>query len=52
LGHACFVGLRRDHWKRINKVVIDALRGVTLAEMARPTAPAGVPVEFRAKAKV
>ena len=42
----------RDHWKRINRVVIDALRGVTLAEMARPTAPAGVPVEFRAKAKV
>jgi FeS assembly SUF system regulator len=39
----------RDHWKRINRVVIDALRGITLAEMARPAA---APVEFRSKAKV
>ena len=42
----------RDHWKRINRVVIDALSGITLAEMARPLAPAGVPVEFRARTKV
>ena len=39
----------RDHWRRINQAVIDALRGITLAEMARPAA---APVEFRMKAKV
>jgi FeS assembly SUF system regulator len=42
----------REHWKRINRVVIDALRGVTLAEMARPAIPAAAPVEFRVRAKV
>ena len=40
----------REHWRRINRVVLDALRGITLAEMAKPAA--AIPIDFRAKAKV
>lgn len=40
----------RSNWRKINHVVIDALRGITLAEMARPMELAGAPVEFRSKA--
>ena len=34
----------RSNWRTINRAVIEALRKVTLAEMARPAA--GIPVEF------
>ena len=40
----------RGNWKKINRVVIDALRGMTLAEMARPLEPAVYPVERRGAA--
>ncbi|HEY4555515.1 MAG TPA: SUF system Fe-S cluster assembly regulator [Lysobacter sp.] len=35
--HSCSA---RANWRRINDVVVDALRSVTLAEMLRPPAPA------------
>ena len=33
----------RANWRRINDVVVDALRGVTLADMLRPPHPAETP---------
>jgi FeS assembly SUF system regulator len=47
--HAGSCGLERicvvrSNWRTINRAVIEALRKVTLAEMARPSA--GVPVDF------
>ena len=33
----------RANWRRINDVVADALRGVTLAEMLAPVSPASQP---------
>ena len=37
--------ITRGHWMKINQAVLGALRGITLAEMARPTDEA--PVELR-----
>jgi FeS assembly SUF system regulator len=37
----------RANWRRINDVVADALRGVTLAQMLSPPAPAPVPGRAR-----
>jgi FeS assembly SUF system regulator len=41
----------RSNWRRINQVVIEALRGITLAEMAAPLALHSQPVEFRPAAR-
>ena len=37
----------KRNWRRINHVVLDALKGITLAEMARPLEVAVHPVERR-----
>ena len=37
--------ITRSHWMKINQAVLGALRGITLAEMARPMGEA--PVELR-----
>ena len=37
----------RSNWRKINGVVHDALRGITLAEMARPITLLPVPVAWR-----
>ena len=37
----------KSNWKRINLAVLEALRGITLADMTRPLPPATAPVEFR-----
>ncbi len=40
----------RSNWRKINDVVIRALRGITLAEMTHPLALVGAPVEWRGAA--
>lgn len=42
--HSCGV---RANWRRINDVVADALRGVTLAQMQAPARPARKPIAAR-----
>ena len=37
----------KSNWNKINKVVLSALRGITLADMSRPLRTAAVPVELR-----
>ena len=37
----------KSNWKKINQVVLNALRGITLADMSHPLRPAAVPVELR-----
>jgi len=41
--------ITRNHWMKINQAVLGALRGITLAEMARPSGE--VPVELRIGAR-
>ncbi len=44
--HGCAV---RANWQHVNRIVIDALRQITLAQMAQPAiqAPAAIPVPIR-----
>lgn len=46
LEQSCIV---RSNWRKINQVVLEALKGITLAEMARPLSlvPAAAPADFR-----
>ena len=44
LERSCIV---KSNWKKINVIVLEALRGITLADMARPLRPAVAPVELR-----
>ena len=37
----------KSNWKKINQVVLEALRGITLADMAHPLRLTAVPVELR-----
>ncbi len=37
----------RTNWRKINRIVLDALRGITLAEMTRQLHLGGIPVELR-----
>jgi FeS assembly SUF system regulator len=40
----------RTNWRKINRAVLDALRGISLAEMARPITFVGAPIELRRSA--
>lgn len=46
LERSCIV---KSNWQKINQVVLEALRGITLAEMSRPLSlvPGEAPVELR-----
>lgn len=47
ISHSCGV---RANWRRINDVVADALRGVTLAQMLAPPPPRGTPARKAGRA--
>jgi FeS assembly SUF system regulator len=49
IAHQCGV---RANWRLINDVVADALRGVTLAQMLQPPAPAGTPPELTRRREI
>lgn len=42
----------RSNWRKINRIVLDALRRITLSEMTHQLHLDGVPVEFRRSALV